>query len=230
MSKYVWCEDSGSGLTFWTALFQTLYPDIIVQSKQNNTRLRKAVSEISEKSVDQFYVLIDNAVDNPDVLREVKKLSDISQTKENVQIIRVHSFEFVLLSFTDLDNWIFADQDELKEKRQKLLEWKDLFVRAFTETVNADFLNEVREVLQYYGCSNSEQFSAKLLYEITRNTGFETNKGKLGECFINDCCEWLSRQDDDICGLDDQRLTTATKMKSIYEKSVLKNALTKAGL
>ena len=107
MSKYVWCEDSGSGLTFWTALFQTLYPDIIVQSKQNNTRLRKAVSEISEKSVDQFYVLIDNAVDNPDVLREVKKLSDISQTKQNVQIIRVHSFEFVLLSFTDLDNWIF---------------------------------------------------------------------------------------------------------------------------
>ena len=230
MSKYVWCEDSGSGLTFWTALFQTLYPDIIVQSKQNNTRLRKAVSEISEKSVDQFYVLIDNAVDNPDVLREVKKLSDISQTKQNVQIIRVHSFEFVLLSFTDLDNWIFADQDELKEKRQKLLEWKDLFVRTFTETVNADFLNEVREALQYYGCSNSEQFSAKLLYEITRNTGFETNKGKLGECFINDCCEWPSRQDDDICGLDDQRLTTATKMKSIYEKSVLKNALTKAGL
>jgi hypothetical protein len=40
---------------------------------------------------------------------------------------------------------------------------------------------------------NTEQLSAKRLLEITRNTGFETTKGKLGDCFIVDQCEWTKQ-------------------------------------
>ncbi len=185
---------------------------------------------ISEDNEDHYYILVDNAVDNPDVLREVKKLTEISQSKKHVVILRIHSFEFVLLSFKDLENWIFAPEDDLRESRKDLLFWKDIFVNAFTDLQNADILNTVKEALKYSKKYNSEQLSAKMLFDITRNTGFETNKGNLGKCFVVDCCSWEERQQDDICGLDDHRITSADKMRSIYEKSVLKNALAEAGV
>ena len=65
---------------------------------------------------------------------------------------------------------------------------------------------------------------------FTRNTGFETTKGRLGSCFIVDCCDWDKRQSDDICGLDQKRLTGDEKIKIIFENSVLKNTFAKAGL
>ena len=70
---------------------------------------------------------------------------------------------------------------------------------------------------------NTEQISAKLLTGITLNTGFETDKKKLGTCFINNCCEWAERQSDDICGLDDKRLQANAKVKQIVKNSVLKD-------
>lgn len=63
---------------------------------------------------------------------------------------------------------------------------------------------------------NIEQLSAKILFDLTRNTGFEVSKGNIGECWIKSCCQWEKRQQDDICGLDIERLTLYEKMKSIY--------------
>ena len=34
-----------------------------------------------------------------------------------------------------------------------------------------------------------------MLFAITRNTGFETDKGTLGACFTVDCCDWSERQE-----------------------------------
>ena len=118
MSTYVWCEDSSSGFQFWRALFGALYPDIIIETKQSNSKLRKA----------------------------------------NVKL------------------------------------------------------------------------AARLLYDITRNTGFETDKSKIGYCFINSCCQWAERGDDDICGLDDSRLTYSQKMYQIRIHSDLSEAFKEAGL
>jgi hypothetical protein len=144
-------------------------------------------------------------------------------------MIKIHSFEFVILSFEMLEDWVFASQDELREKRKDLLFWKSNFVRAYVNEEDADILKEVKAALQYSDKHNSEQVSAELLFDITRNTGFETNKGTLGQCFVVDCCNWRERRHDDICGLDNKRLSLADKMMSIYEKSVLKNALEEAG-
>ncbi len=41
---------------------------------------------------------------------------------------------------------------------------------------------------------NIEQFSAKLLFDLTRNTGFEVSKGNIGECWIKPCCERDNRK------------------------------------
>ena len=78
---------------------------------------------------------------------------------------------------------------------------------------------DIQEILDYddkLNNHNIEQLSAKLLFDLTRNTGFAISKGTLGECWIQNCCEWADRQIDDICGLDQYRLSLKAKMKSVY--------------
>lgn len=120
MSIYAWCEDSGSGLTFWKEIFGTMYPDITVETKSNNSRLRLAAEAI-ESDGNEYYILMDSFIDNQDVLREIDKMKNCIKKKENVHIIDIHSFEFVLLSFKPLIQWVFAEHDELKNKRKDLI-------------------------------------------------------------------------------------------------------------
>lgn len=70
----------------------------------------------------------------------------------------------------------------------------------------------------------------KLLFDLTRNTGFEVPKGKIGDCWILSCCEWIARHEDDICGLDERRLTIGDKMRRIYNGTSLKEKFAKIGL
>lgn len=229
MEKYLWCEDSKSGYQFWRILFKAVYPDIIVVTQNNNSQLSKAVGEICDDG-NIYYIILDTAIDNPDVLRELKRLNRNISGKNNVKIIKIHSFEFSLLSFEFLEQWVFAEKDELKEKRNEILEAKNLFVKLIKHGGNPEELNEFKSVYHYSSQNNTEKISAKLLYEITRNTGFETSKSKIGECFINSCCEWSDRQEDDICGLEHKRLTLSEKIKQLIEHSVIQDALREVGL
>lgn len=228
MNTYIWCEDTGSGFEFWKKIFDTLFDGFVVESKKNNSELCKAVSKLD--SDDMYYVLMDNAIDNPDVLREKQRLHSVMKGKDNVAVIKIHSFEFILLSFQLLEDWVFAEEDELKDKRKKLLELKPEFVDLISNGGDADRLSVIRETLGYSKKLNTEQLSAKMLFEITRNTGFETTKGKLGECFIIDCCNWEARAEDDICGIDRKRLASDDKIRTIFDYSVLKDSFAKAGL
>ncbi len=91
----------------------------------------------------------------------------------------------------------------------------------------------IREIVEYdkrIDEHNIEQLSARLLYDLTRNTGFEVSKGVIGECWIKSCCEWRERQENDICGLDNNRLSVFDKMKRIYAGSSLKLQFSKVGL
>lgn len=229
MSTYVWCEDSGSGFIFWKKVFDVLYDDFIVETKKNNSELCKAVSKIVDDD-NNYYILMDYAIDNPNVLRETQRLFSLITNKNNVSVIKIHSFEFVLLSFKFLTEWIFAEHDELKEKRMKLIDFKDKLVNLINNGGDDNAVRSLKESYDFSDTMNLEQLSAKVLFDITRNTGFETSKGKIGECFIVDCCEWTDREDDDICGLNTERITGEAKIKSIFEQSVLKESFTKVGL
>lgn len=230
MLRYCWCEDSKSGYLFWKELFKTVYPDIIVESKNSNSGLNKAADRISSNDGNLYYIIVDNAIDNPDVLREMLRLKKCIAGKTNVKIISIHSFEFVLLSFEQLEKWVFAENDELKDKRSVILEARSQFVKLVNAGGYAEDLNKFKSVYINQSKHNSEKISAKLLFEITRNTGFETNKSHIGSCFVNSCCEWDDRQENDICGLDDRKLILYEKMKQIIEHSVLQAEFTKVGL
>ena len=230
MNTFVWCEDTGSGFTFWKMIFNTLYKGFIVESKRSNSELCKAVARLKADDDNKYYVVMDYVIDNPDVLREIHRLNSVIKSKSNVSAVNIHSFEFVLFSFPMLEDWVFAQEDDLKDRRKKLLEFKEVFVDIICNGGDIQMLSSLREAVNLSETMNTEQIAAKMLFEITRNTGFETTKSKVGACFTVDCCKWNERQSNDICGLDERRLTADEKAKVIFEHSVLKDSFAKAGL
>lgn len=217
MSTYVWCEDSGSGYAFWNTVFKIMYPEFIVETKNSNTRLNKAIRQISDDN-NLYYVIVDTVLDNQDVLRELTRLKRSIIGKNNIKVIKIHSFEFSLLSFEFLEKWVFAENDDLKEQRKDKLEAREKLVKLISDGGTADELSLFKSVYQYQSKLNTEKIAAKLLTEITRNTGFETNKKQVGFCFINSCCEWDDRQENDLCGLDDKRLSVSKKIEQMVNR------------
>lgn len=229
---YLWIEDrkGKSGYIFWKTFMEQLCPEVIVESKKNNSELIKSVKAL-EDTENRYIIVFDNSFDNLQVAMEQKILSNYVAEKENIRLIDIICFEYLLLEFKELIEWIYAPDDEFLTKRRKAIIAREKLVK----TIGKGELNykDIREVIEYNGDIdryNVEQLSARILFDLTRNTGFEVSKGKIGECWITSCCEWDDRMDDDICGLDNSRLQLTDKMKHIYEGTCLVTQFQNVGL
>ncbi len=227
---HLWVEDKEgkASFLFWNALAKELFPAIIVESKKNNSELVKAVKNIEDN--DWYFIALDNSFDNPDVYREQNKLKEYSKGKNVIQLDFI-CFEYLLLEFNRLLDWIYAEEDEFRDIRATAIAARNALIKILSDG-ELDY-KQTSEIMKYdvnLGDRNIEQLSAKLLYDLTRNTGFEVTKRKIGDCWIRPCCSWETRQEDDICGLDKVRLRLDEKMKAIYDGTSIKKEFRKAGL
>ena len=211
---YLWIEDrkGKASYTFWTSFMEQLCPYVIVESKKNNSELVKAVKALQDAE-NKYIIVFDNSFDNLQIVMDII------------------CFEYILLEFKELIEWIYASEDEFLEKRAGMIEARHKLVQAL-QNDNLDY-KEIQEIVKYdknIEEHNIGQLTARLLFDLTRNTGFEVSKGVLGECWIRSCCEWEKRQEDDICGLDNSKLSVLEKMKRIYAGSSLKTQFPKVGL
>ncbi len=233
MSKtFLWIEDrkDKSSYIFWQKLMEQLYPEIVVESKKNNSELVKAVRAL-EDTDNRYIIVFDNSFDNLQVAMEQKLLKEYANLKDNVLLLNIICFEYLLLEFKDLISWIYAPDDEFLEKRATVIEAREKLVNTIeTGKLNYKDIREIVEYSKYFGNYNIEQLSAKILFDLTRNTGFEVSKGHIGECWIKSCCEWENRMEDDICGLDKSRPQLFNKMKHIYEGTCLIKQFKNIGL
>ena len=229
---YLWLEDrkDKSGYIFWQTFMKQLSPEIVVESKKNNSELVKSVKGLKDTE-SKYIIVFDNSFDNLQVVTEQKLLRQYADKKENVVLMDVICFEYLLLEFKDLIAWIYAPNDEFLTKRIKAIIAREKLVHAIQD---GEFnYKDIQEIVEYCGCIenyNVEQLSAKILFDLTRNTGFEVSKGNIGECWIKSCCGWQNRMDDDICGLDNSRLQLSDKMKYIYKGTSLVAQFQKIGL
>ena len=229
---FLWIKDrkEKSRYTFWKTLMGQLAPNVIVESKTNNSELVKAVINLKDEH-NKYIIIFDNSFDNLQVAMEQKRLKECADKKDNVYLIDIICFEYIILEFADLLNWVYAPDDIFFIKRENAI-----FARKkLIESIDSGNMNYsgIKEIIQYDGKvaeHNVEQLAAKILYDLTRNTGFEISKGKMGECWTVSCCEWKSREDSDVCGLDFNRMTIFEKMQRIYERTCLKEQLGKVGL
>ena len=229
---YLWLEGrkGKSGYIFWQTFMGQLFPEVIVESKKNNSELVKAVKTLKDTE-NRYIIVFDNSFDNLQVVMEQKLLKQYAEKKDNVFLMDIICFEYLLLEFKDLIVWIYAPDDEFLIKRKKTITVREKLVHTIK---NGEFnYKDIQEIIEY--CNhidsyNVEQLSAKILFDLTRNTGFEISKGKIGECWIKSCCEWQNRMDDDICGLDSNRLQLSDKMKHIYKGTSLATQFQNIGL
>lgn len=229
---YLWIEDrkNKASYMFWETLMKQMNPNVIVESKNNNSELIKAVKTLVDNE-NQYIIVFDNAFDNVQVCMEHKKLKKIVEMKKNVILLDLICFEYILLEFDKLIEWIYAIEDEFIEKRAvAILARQKLIETLKSNDVNYKIIQEVIEYDNNLESHNIEKLSSKLLFDLTRNTGFEVSKGRIGDCWIKSCCEWNERQYDDICGLDNKRLLVLDKMKSIYYGTTLYSEFSKIGL
>lgn len=127
--------------------------------------------------------------------------------------------------------WIYAPNDEFLKKRVKVIDAREKLVNTIENgELNYKDIREIVEYNEHINSYNVEQLSAKILFDLTRNTGFEISKGSIGECWIKSCCEWKGRMEDDICGLDNSRLKVTDKMKQIYRETSLIKQFQNIGL
>ena len=101
---------------FWNCLFHQLCPDVVVESKKNNSELVKAVNKLDDTD-NRYVIVFDNSFDNPQVAMEQKLLKQYADKKKNVVLIDIICFEYMLLEFKNLLSWIYAPDDEFLKKR-----------------------------------------------------------------------------------------------------------------
>lgn len=232
MKTYLWIEDrkNKSGYIFWQTLLGQLCPEIVLESKQNNSELVKAVKAL-EDSENRYIVVFDNSFDNLQVAMEQKMLRKYAGDKENVILMDIICFEYILLEFKELIEWIYAPDDEFLVKRKKAITAREKLVKTIQNgEINYKDIREIIEYNENVDNYNVEQLSAGILFDLTRNTGFEVSKGSVGECWIKSCCEWEERMPDDICGLDVSRLPVKEKMKRICKGTSLLKQFQNMGL
>lgn len=231
-TAFLWIEDKKekAGHIFWSTLMNELCPDIMVESKGNSSELVKAVKNLMDTE-NRYIIVLDNSFDNLQAVMERKLLKQYAEGKENIVLMDIICFEYILLEFRYLINWIYASNDEFLEKRADAISARAKLVHSVkTGNINYKIIKEITEYDKHVGEHNIEQLVSKLLFDLTRNTGFEVSKGSIGECWTKSCCEWKKRMDNDICGLDFNRLSVYDKMKSIYEGTCLREQFHTAGL
>jgi hypothetical protein len=209
---------------------QQLCPDVIVESKKNNSELVKAVKTLTDED-NRYIIVFDNSFDNMQLYMEQKILKKSVDNKDNVFMVHLICFEYTLLEFDKLISWIYASDDEFLIKRAGAISAREKLIKTLhSGELNYKVIQEVMEYDNNIDDHNIEQLSAKLLFDLTRNTGFEVSKGVIGDCWIKSCCDWLDRHNNDICGLDNTRLSIANKMKSIYVGTSLNKEFLNVGL
>lgn len=229
---FLWIEDrkGKASYMFWKIFMQQLFPDIIVESKTNNSELVKAVKALQDNE-NHYIIMLDNSFDNLQVYQEQKILKEYSDMKRNILLIDIICFEYILLEFNSLIDWIYAPDDEFRLKRKSTIKARELLIQNIqSEDFNYKAIQEIIEYDNHLDNHNIEQLSAKLLFDLTRNTGFEVSKGSIGMCWVDSCCKWQERQENDICGLDGNRLSISDKMKSICIGTSLKNKFSNIGM
>lgn len=229
---YLWVEDrvDKAGFTFWKTMMEQLFPNVIVESKTNNSELIKAVQNLSDHE-NKYIVAFDQVFDNIQVVREHQLLQTCIRERRNVYELRLICFEYVLLEFEYLLDWIYAPHDEFIQKRAVAITAREKLIAAIrNQGIDYKQIKELQEYHQHLDTMNIEQLVARLLFDLTRNTGFEVNKSLLGTCWVTSCCEWKERRKDDVCGLDTDRMSLYEKMKTIWENTALKEEFCKAGL
>ena len=168
-------ELHGFRYKFWTAFMHEICPQVIVESKMNNRELVKAVKGLTDKE-NRYIIALDNSFDNVQIYMEQKILKEAADKRNNVFLLNFICFEYTLLEFDKLIDWIYAPEDEFREKRAGAIAAREKLVQIISSNdMNYKAIQEILDYDSNLHNHNIEQLSAKLLFDLTRNTGLDAS-------------------------------------------------------
>lgn len=145
---FLWIEDrkGKASYIFWKSLLKQLCPNVHVESKKNNSELVKAVKNLEDME-NRYVIVFDNSFDNLQVTMEQKLLKQYADKKENIVLLDIICFEYVLLEFKNLINWIYAPDDDFLKKRAGVIAARSKLVSSI-ENGNMNY-KDIKEIVEY---------------------------------------------------------------------------------
>ena len=103
--------------------------------------------------------MLDNSFDNLQVVMEQKLLKQYSVRKKNVVLMDIICFEYILLEFENLLDWIYAPNDEFLSKRTSAISAREKLITCIdTGSIRLSVYDKMKSI--YERTSLKEQFRA----------------------------------------------------------------------
>ena len=98
---------------------------------------------------------------------EQKMLRKYAIDKSNVVLMDIICFEYILLEFKELIEWIYAPDDEYLVKREKAITAREKLVKTIQSgEINYKDISEIIEYNENVDNYNVEQLSARILFDL----------------------------------------------------------------
>lgn len=208
---HIWHEDSTNSSTqqFWKFLqsnqINPLLKNADIQGFSSNKNLRNHIKECIENhnihKADTYYIFMDCVQDNEVAYRLYNNLLYLTNGYNNIKVMDLLCFEYLMLKFKYLENWIKPIRTSNKNF-EKMLELRNIFI-DIVET-NKDWTKNkyIVQFVMAYGKAkmmkgehldfkhiSEEYISTLMLSKLTSwyNADFCIVKTTLGNCWTCNC-------------------------------------------
>jgi hypothetical protein len=195
--KYLWTEDVGAGLHFWNLVNQLLFDnELTIESKESNQGILDALTDLTIKENDEYYIAFDYVLDNQDIRNKYRMLKSIAAKSEgNIIILDMICFEHIILAFDKIVEWTGTGKIDKIKIREEVLSAIENHGINLSKIKDKDTLQFLAGFKRY----STERVMKSLVGEFTQNEKWSVKGSLMGECWYKDCC--VSEHSDSIrCG------------------------------
>lgn len=221
--KYLWTEDTGAGLHFWKLVSRLFFDNaLVIESKESNQGILDALSDLSMKEDDAYYIAFDYVVDNQDIRNKYRILKSIAERSEGkIIILDMICFEHLILAFDKLVEWTGTGKTDKIKIREEVLS------ATMNHRINLSKIDD-EKTLQYiagFKRYSTERVMKALVAEFTENEKWSVKGPLMGDCWYKDCC--VSGHPDSLrCGKPEIE-GGSEKMRMLIQSETVRKVLQK---
>jgi hypothetical protein len=184
--KYLWTEDTGAGLHFWKLVNQLFFDDqLAIESKESNQGILDALSDVTLKEGDEYYIAFDYVLDNQDVRNKYRMLKSIAGKSEGkIIILDMICFEYLILAFDKIVAWTGIGKTDKIKIREEVLSAIENHRINLSKIKDENTLQFLAGFKRY----STERVMKSLVGEFTQNEKWSVKGLLMGECWYKDCC------------------------------------------
>lgn len=205
---HIWHEDSSGSATnlFWEFLKIHRVSNVLINAEikgfDGNANLHNHVCNAKYNAHDIYYIFIDCVPDNQKALSYYNGIKEATSNKKNVKVLDLLCFEYMLLKFRYLLNWIkptkltkdYVEGEIARAELIKVVEshnsWltNPILVKYIVKNKGIDTNNQGWQRDLFF--VSMENLASLILSKMTNGgtTEFGVSKTKLGKCWHCNCC------------------------------------------